>query len=61
MSFFDDPTVKDFFIQVVKRSIGILDNWIATRYGLEKAVKCPSCQCKIVIGKDAELIKANKL
>jgi len=60
MSIFDDPSVKDFMVQVVKRSIGILDNWITIKYHLEKCVDCPSCQKRIVIGRDAELIRNNK-
>lgn len=58
---FDDPTVKDFMIQVVKHGIGILDSWINKQYHLEKCVVCPSCNRKIVIGRDAEMVKASKI
>ena len=52
---FDDPTVKEFMIEVVKRCLGIVDNWITQKYQLEKCVDCPSCKKRIVIGKDAKL------
>lgn len=60
MSIFDDPSVKDFMIQVVKHCLGIIDGWINKKYNLEKCVVCPGCSKKIVIGKDADLVKANK-
>ena len=59
MLFFDDPSVKDFMVQVVKRTIGILDSWITSKYHLEKCVDCPKCRQRIVIGKDAELVRNN--
>lgn len=59
MSIFDDPAMKDFMVQVVKRSIGILDNWITQKYQLEKCVDCPNCRKRIVIGRDAELVRNN--
>ena len=61
MRFFDDPTVKDFMIQVVKRTLGIIDNWITVYYHLDKAVICPDCHRKLVIGKDVELVKSSKI
>ena len=58
---FDDPSVKDFMIHVVKHSLGIMDSWINKQYQLDKCVICPGCKRKIVIGKDADLVKSNKI
>jgi hypothetical protein len=52
MLFFNDDTVKDFMIHVVKHSIGILDSWISKQYGLEKCVICPGCKRKVPVNRE---------
>lgn len=60
MLFFDDPSVKEFMIHVVKHAIGILDSWINKHYNLEKAVICPSCKRKIEVNRE-NLVNSHKI
>ena len=55
MLFFDDPTVKDFMIHVIKHALGILDSWINKQYNLEKCVICPGCNKKIPVNRETLL------
>lgn len=60
MSFFDDPSVKDFMIHVVKHTIGIIDSWINHKYDLEKCVICPGCKRKITVNRE-NLVNSNRI
>ncbi len=60
MLLFDDPSVKDFMIHVVKHTLGILDSWINSKYQLEKCVVCPGCKRKIPVNRET-LLNSNKV
>lgn len=60
MLFFQDETVKDFMIHVVKHCLGIIDSWIAKQYGLEKCVICPGCHRKVAVTRE-NMVNSNKV